>query len=348
MKKNKQSVSKTQHNQTDIETGSLEKVRYARNKDYDQESFNRVFDIWKLARTLGNKELASRQMNMIYAYCEKYVYKALWERYPSLMNNIEHRTNLVQEVWLKIVEQLPNYDYTKAGITTFISLWIPHVGTAYYSSNFTGSSNYFTEAMAKVNAAINMLQVHNVEITLDSLVKMTEMPEVTVKQALELLRNRERVSYESLVIEQPSTLPSPEAMVLQNEATGLLNKMLLKELNDEEIMVLQYLVSPKGHKKDFASYGEVAATLNDNLAEAGVNQHKYNVPKVKKIVSHALGKIMMAVMLDGKKERPVYGDYFAPIIKGLVKLDENGNMPILDDDDFIKEQKEEIMKYYAM
>lgn len=333
MEEKKVQISTSANNNTDRNS---ERPKYEKNEEYDQEAFNRVYDMWKLAVNMGNKKLAQIQINIIYKYCEKFVYKELWKRYPTLMKKAEHRMNLIQEVWLKLIEQLPNYDYTKAGITTFIALWIPHVGTSYYSDSFSGTTNYFTDAMQKVNAAENMLRVNNIDVSIDSLMKITKLPEVTITQAQILLRRKERVSYESMVIEQPSKIPTPEATVLQNEATYNLNNILEKELNDEELLVLQYLAAPDDLRKDVASYGEVVEKLNQYMRENGISQ-KYNVPKVKKIVSRISTKIV------NNEEMSIY---FPAIVKEYRKIGSDGDMPLLDDTEFLEEQKNSLMELF--
>lgn len=314
------------------------KVDYKKNPEYDVDYFNRMYDIWKLARDMGDQVLAKKQINMIYAYCEKYIYKTLWDRYPSMMNNLEHRKNLIQEVWIKIMEELPNYDYTKASITTFIALWIPHVCTAYYSETFSRTSNYFMDAITKVSAAQNILQLNCVESTVDAIVKITKLPEITVTQALDLQLRKDSVSYESLQdtgFEQPSSLMSPETVVLRNEATDVFNTFLEKELNEEEINVLRCLISPKNAQrktviKERASYGEIAACLNEELVKKDKNaKAKYNVPNVKRILSLITAKIYSS--------KPMYS-YFSAILDEYKKSDWIGSMPIVDDDEFIKEQ----------
>ncbi len=305
------------------------KETYKKNKDYDQNKFNHAFDMWKIARQIGNQKLAAKMMNTMYDFCEKFVYKELWKKYPSLMNNFEHRQNLIQEVWVKIVEQLPNYDYDKAGITTFIALWIPHVGTSYYSDSFTYTTNYFTDAMTKVNAAENMLRVNNIDISIDSLMRITNLPEVTIIQAQELLRRKERVSYEAMAVEQPSNLLGPEATILQNEATENFNRILQKELDEEELLVVQFLTSPKDSIKDVASYGEVVENMNTYMKEINCPD-RYNVPKVKKIVSHISMKIVNSKEMN---------NYLPNAIKAYKSIGLEGDMPVLDDEDFIKEQE---------
>lgn len=309
---------------------------YEKNKEYDQEAFNRMFDMWKLARSMGNQRLAQEQINMIYQYCYKFVYKELWKRYPSLMNSAKHQQDLIQEVWLKLLEQLPNYDYTKAGITTFIALWIPHVGTSYYSESFSYTSNYFSEAMSQVNAAENYLRLHNIDMTLDILMRITGLPEVTIVQAQELLRRKGTVPIDEMVIEQPSRLPTPEATVLQNEATASLNSILKKELNEEEILVIQFMISPRDERKDIASYGEVVENMNNYMLEHDIPQ-KYNVPKVKKIMSKVCTKII------NNKDMSTY---FPQVVNAYRKMGGNGNMPILDDHAFLKEQEKALLELF--
>ena len=174
-----------------------------------------------------------------------------------------------------------------------------------------------------------MLRVNNIDISVDSLVRITNLPEVTIIQAQELLRRKERVSYEAMAVEQPSKIPSPETTVLQNEATENFNKILQKELNQEELLVIQFLTSPKDSHKDVASYGEVVENLNLYMKENNYPD-RYNVPKVKKIVSHISMKIVNSKEMN---------NYFPGAIKAYRSIGMEGDMPILDDGDFIKEQE---------
>lgn len=297
---------------------------YKKNENYSQENLNYIIDIYRRAKAEGKKQVMQRQMNLFYEYIFRYVYRVCWDSYPTLMKSHIHGRDLIQEIWLKIIEEIDNYDYEKASITTFILPWIKHVVSEYCSKNFSKTSVYYSAAMSKVSAAINYCHHLGIDANFHTIVKITKLPEVTVTQSMELIQRKDMVSYENLTesgYEHTSSILSPEAYILQQEEAEIMNNFLEDVLSKEEREVLYYLITPDDPEKSKASYSEIAKKMHTNI------------PKVQHTISYITAKLK-----NNKKLKK----YFPEILSMYDETLLESNIPILDDSDFINEQIEEL------
>ena len=299
---------------------------YKKNENYSQNKMNAIIDMYKYSKEIGDRKLMQRQMDKFYMYIHKYIYRVCWDSYPTLMKSRMHGEDLIQEIWVKIMEEIDKYDYQKASITTFLLPWIKHVVSDYCSDNFSKTSVYYSAAMQKVGAAINYCHHIGIDANFDTIVRITKLSEVTVAQSMELLMKKDYVSYENLTesgYEHISNILSPEAYILQKEEAEIMNNFLLQTLSEEEIQVLHYLITPDNPEKSKASCREIAEKMHTNI------------PKIQHTISYITAKI---------KNNPKLHKYFPEILSMYDDSLLETALPILDDSDFIDEQLEEFFQ----
>ena len=109
-------------NETVTENKSEKKeVVYTKNEKYGQDEINKLVKIYHMAQKAGDEVTVQDAYTKLYYHIEKYVYKTLWDNYGTLMRNNHHRDDIIQDVWVKILTELKNYDPDKGAITTFIA-----------------------------------------------------------------------------------------------------------------------------------------------------------------------------------------------------------------------------------
>lgn len=89
---------------------------YKKNENYSQNKMNAIIDMYKYSKEIGDRKLMQRQMDKFYMYIHKYIYRVCWDSYPTLMKSRMHGEDLIQEIWVKIMEEIDKYDYQKASI----------------------------------------------------------------------------------------------------------------------------------------------------------------------------------------------------------------------------------------
>ncbi len=293
---------------------------FKRNDNYSAEEINKYIKVHKIAKRTNNKELMKIEMDHIYRYLYKFIWKFLWTSYPTLMRNSYHREELVQEVWVKIAEEIDNYDPGKASITTFLKPWIKHVVSDYCSRNFKKTTPYYSSAMSKVTAAVNYFNTNGETPTLERIVRMTGLPETTILEAMDQLVRKDTVSYDSLAevgYEQQSHIRGPEEQALKNDRTAMVNKYLTELLTPFELEVVQCLLEPADTSKDKASYREIAKRLGSNI------------PYIKQTVSHITAKLKSKGMLLLEH---------STLLMRMEEYMTDASAPLLDDKDLIDEQ----------
>lgn len=302
-------------------------ITYKKNEEYSQEKIIRIMELYRFAKEFGDERLKEEQLKQIYAFIHKYVYRVLWDNYRSMMSNPQYRDDLVQDVWLKIFQEIDNYDYRKASLTTFIAPWIRHVASEFSSRHFKNTTVYYSAAMNKITSAVNYCHQHGLDASFDNIVKITQLPEVTVEQSLELIQKKHSVSYEYLAdngYEQTTHVKGPEECVLMNERVESFNEFAEQCLSSDEIRVLTLLMNPKDPRKETASFREISERMNTNI------------PIIKRTVSRALGKIK-----NNKKLVKMYSN----IIRSPEDAMLNEPIPVLGDDDFIDEQMQDLKEF---
>ena len=300
---------------------------FKKNDNYSSRVIEKHIRVHKLAKETNNKELMKIATENIYGFLYKFIWKILWSSYPTLMRNPYHKEELVQEVWLKILEEIDNYDSQKASITTFLKPWIKHVVSDYCSKNFRKTTPYYSSAMSKVSAAINYYESKGEAPALDKIVQMTCLPETTVLEALDQLIRKDTVSYDALAevgYEQQSHIRGPEEQMLRNDRTARVNRYIMELLTPFELEVVQCLLSPEATSKEKASYREIAEKLDSNI------------PFIKQTVSHITAKLKNQELL------------FLEHSSLLMRMEEymtDANAPLLDDKDLIDEQISDLREF---
>lgn len=297
---------------------------YKKNENYDQNKLKKIFDVYRIAKVMNNEELMKLQRTAIYDYIKNYVYRVMWDSYPLLMSNSKYRDDLIQDVWVKIFEEIDKYDYNKGSITTFLLPWIKHAVSEFYSSRFRNTSVYYANAITKVTGAINFCNANGIAPNIEVLSNITNIPETTVAQALDQLLKKDYVSYDVLAensFEQPSVQMGPEAQAIANGVTEEFNKIIQKVLTEEELTCVQCLLNPDNPTKQKASYREIAAQMD------------CSIPYAKGLISKVTAKL---------RYDPELNRFFPELISMYAgDLDRSG-APILDDDDFVDEQMKEL------
>ena len=297
---------------------------FKKNEKYSQEALAQIMSTYHIACEYGNDILKKDMLEQLYYYGRSYVYSVMWETYPSLMKNPYHRDDIIDEIWCVVFEEIDNYDWKKSSLTTFILPWIRHVVTEYCSHTFHKTTAYFAYGMRKVSAAINCCHAKSIPANIETLQKMTGLRTPTIKKCIDLLAKKDNVSYEVISengFELSSSLYSPESIFVKNEETKNFNKILEESLTEEELEIMILLLQPDNPSKLKASYREIAQKTQSN------------VPHIKDCISSATMKL--------KNNRELLRKY-----PGFIKMYDDSLMgesaPLLDDDDFIKEQYKEL------
>ena len=301
-----------------------ERKEYKKNENYDQEVLKQIMRTYRIARKYGNEVLKKEMLEKLYFFGRSYVYSVMWETYPTLMKNPFHREDIVHEIWCVVFDEIENFDCDKGSLTTFMLPWIRHVVTEYCSHNFHKTTPYYSDGIRKVSAALNLCHEKGITANVETIQKLTNLRIPTIKKCIDQLAKKDTVSYEVLSesgFEQSSSLYSPESIFFRNEETKSFNDILEESLTEEELEVMILLLQPDNSSRLKASYREIAKKLNSN------------VPHIKDCISSATMKL--------KNNKDLLRRY-----PGVIKMYDNSLMgesaPVLDDDDFIKEQYEEL------
>ena len=301
-----------------------ERKEYKKNENYDQEVLKQIMRTYRIARKYGNEILKKEMLEKLYFFGRSYVYSVMWETYPTLMKNPFHREDIVHEIWCVVFDEIENFDCDKGSLTTFMLPWIRHVVTEYCSHNFHKTTPYYSDGIRTVSAALNLCHEKGITANVETIQKLTNLRIPTIKKCIDQLAKKDTVSYEVLSesgFEQSSSLYSPESIFFRNEETKSFNDILEESLTEEELEVMILLLQPDNSSRLKASYREIAKKLNSN------------VPHIKDCISSATMKL--------KNNKDLLRRY-----PGVIKMYDNSLMgesaPVLDDDDFIKEQYEEL------
>lgn len=301
-----------------------ERKEYKKNENYDQEVLKQIMRTYRIARKYGNEVLKKEMLEKLYFFGRSYVYSVMWETYPTLMKNPFHREDIVHEIWCVVFDEIENFDCDKGSLTTFMLPWIRHVVTEYCSHNFHKTTPYYSDGIRKVSAALNLCHEKGITANVETIQKLTNLRIPTIKKCIDHLAKKDTVSYEVLSesgFEQSSSLYSPESIFFRNEETKSFNDILEESLTEEELEVMILLLQPDNSSRLKASYREIAKKLNSN------------VPHIKDCISSATMKL--------KNNKDLLRRY-----PGVIKMYDDSLMgesaPVLDDDDFIKEQYEEL------
>lgn len=294
-------------------------------KNPNSEIIKRACDIFVLAKKQKNKELMQIQANKLYQEFGPYIYYVLWESYPTLMRNPDHREDLSQEVWACVMRVIPDYDPNKGSITTFLQRWIKNAVTTYYSENIGNTSTYYSDKMRLIKQAQNMCSSHGIEPSIEILQSLTNIPESTIRKTLKHIHANSALSYDSLTeigLDQKSKELSPENLAIKNDMTKAFNDYLQETLTERELQAVIHLVNPNNSNKKRASYREIARKMNTHSQE------------VQMLISRATMKLWKS----GKvlKDSPL-----ASLFDGYMGF----NQPIIDDEKFIDEQLAELKDF---
>lgn len=295
---------------------ATEKTVYNKNEKYNQEEITKLVKIYHMALDAGDDRTVQDAFNKIYSFIEKYVYKTLWDNYRTLMQNSYHREDIIQEVWLKIFNELKNYDPDKGAITTFISPWIKHVVSDYASKNFRKTSVYYANAMKKINGAQNYCKQYGLNPDdVDTIMNLTGLSEATVKNTMDLMAKKDNVSFDALVeagVDYVSQIKGPEESIVESESERTLKDLLTDILSEEELKLLEMLVNPENTNKNHSSYREIVDQIPGS-----------NIPKIKRKISKITTKLK-----NNKRFAQLY-----PYIIEQEKILENNYLPIMDGSD---------------
>lgn len=299
------------------QVANAEKPVYAKNEKYNQDDICKLMKIYHMAMEAGDNATVQDAFNKIYYFIEKYVYKTLWDNYRNLMQNSYHRDDIVQEVWLKIFNELKNYDPDKGAITTFIAPWIKHVVSEYASRNFRKASVYYANAMKRVNGAQNYCRQYGLNPDdIATLINLTGLSEATVKNTLDLMSKKDSVSYEALVdagADYTAQLKGPEESYIEAESEENLKELLKEALTEEELMLLELLMNPENVSKRHSSYREIVEQIPGS-----------NIPQIKRKISRITTKLK-----NNKRFEQLY-----PYIIAQEKALETNYLPVLDGDEY--------------
>lgn len=305
-------------NETVTENKSEKKeVVYTKNEKYGQDEINKLVKIYHMAQKAGDEVTVQDAYTKLYYHIEKYVYKTLWDNYGTLMRNNHHRDDIIQDVWVKILTELKNYDPDKGAITTFIAPWIRHVVSDYASKNFRKTSVYYANAMKQINGAQNYCKQYGLNPDdIETLITLTGLSEATIKNTLDIMSKKDSVSYEALIdagADYVTTIKGPEESVIESESERNLKEVLDDVLTDEELELLQLLLNPENVNKKHSSYREIAEQVPGS-----------NIPKIKRKISRITTKLK-----NNKRFAELY-----PYIIAQEKALENNYIPVLDDDGY--------------
>lgn len=239
------------------------------------------------------------------------------------MQNKYHREDIVQDVWVKIFNELKNFDPDKGALTTFITPWIKHVVSDYASKNFRKTSVYYANAMTKINGAQNYCKQYGLNSDdIETIMSLTGLSEATVKNTLDIMSKKDSVSYEALIdagADYVTQIKGPEESVIEAESERNLGELLRDVLTDEELQLLSLLLNPENANKKHSSYREIAEQIPGS-----------NIPKIKRKISRITTKLK-----NNKRFAQMY-----PYIIAQEKALEDNYIPVLDDTDEVDEMYE--------
>lgn len=281
--------------------------KYKKNKNYEQEKMQKLITVYHNALELEDKTAVHNAFTEIYYFVEKYVYQTLWHRYKTLMSNPQHREEIIQNVWLKLFDEIKYYNPDKGAITTFISPWISHVVSEYASKSFKKSSVYYANAMDKIIGAQDYCTQHGLNVNdIKLLEKMTGLSKHTIKNSLDLIAKKDTVSYESLSNTSSNT-KSPDDLLLEIESEKNFKKLVNDILNEEELKILELYLTPDNPGKRHTSYQAIA----DNFPDKNAQKIRRKIIKIKKklennkkfveMYPHVLKQMLLHVMLSLKE-----------------------------------------------
>lgn len=300
-------------------------MQYKSNKNYSNGRIAKVMAVYQMAKKAGDDITLHEAMEEIYSFTERYVYKTLWSRYSTLMRS-PHRSDLVQEVWVKVFKEIGRYNPDIGSITTFLSVWIMHAVSNYTSKRFANTSVYYAGAIKKVIGAQEYLRQHAMEETPDAINMLTGLPPITIEACLDILSKKDNISYEVLVdagFERSAELRSPEDTAIENESKRRISKIMEDTLTDDEITIAQILINPENDEKQHSSYREIMQLIPGS-----------NVPKIKREVS-----IITRKLLSNDEFRA----YF-PYIAQQEELIDNAESPIIGIDKDRDEDDTKLLK----
>lgn len=298
-------------------------VVYNKNSGYSQSEVTKLIKIYHMAMAAGDNVTVQDAYTKIYFFISKYVYKTLWGNYHTLMQNKYHREDIVQDVWVKIFNELKNFDPDKGALTTFITPWIKHVVSDYASKNFRKTSVYYANAMTKINGAQNYCKQYGLNSDdIETIMSLTGLSEATVKNTLDIMSKKDSVSYEALIdagADYVTQIKGPEESVIEAESERNLGELLRDVLTDEELQLLSLLLNPENANKKHSSYREIAEQIPGS-----------NIPKIKRKISRITTKLK-----NNKRFAQMY-----PYIIAQEKALEDNYIPVLDDTDEVDEMYE--------
>ncbi|HJB27618.1 MAG TPA: sigma-70 family RNA polymerase sigma factor [Candidatus Blautia faecavium] len=301
--------------------------RYEQNKTYNSETLYKYCRLLNYGRKENDRKLIQLASNKIYDEIYLLVYDLLWEKYPKLMRNPRHMQDLTQEIWVKIMQNIGNFDL-RARASTFLMPWIINAVTEYYAKNIGRSSTYYADKMRKIKGAINYLATIDMPPTYNNISELTDIPVSTIKKTMDHLYMNVSVSYDVLAeagVEQRSSIPNPEDCAIKNDRTKAFNDFLCSILTKEELEILRLLINPDHPEKyDKASYREIAGKLHTTPQEV----HRMIAKITAKIQNNAYKLEAESVLT------PLFKKY----------MDEQP-VPILDDGDLIDEHIAELRKF---
>lgn len=286
-----------------------------KNEKYKHEDITKLIKIYHMAIEAGDERITQDAFTKIYNHINKYVCKTLWDNYGTLMKNPNHREDIMQEVWLKIFNELKNYNPDKGAITTFIAPWIKHVIAEYASKNFRKTSVYYANAMTKINGAQNYCRQYGLNPDdMELIINLTGLSETTIKNTLDLMAKKDNISYEALIdagADYVANIKGPEDALLEIEAENNLYDILNEVLDDEERSLIIMLLNPENDNKKHASYREIADRLPGS-----------NIPQIKRKISRITTKLK-----NNKRFMQAY-----PYIIAQEKSLEDGFLAVFEED----------------
>lgn len=240
------------------------------------------------------------------------------------MSNTQTRDDLVQDIWEKIFSEIKKYDPRKGTLTTFVDPWIRHVVTNYSCKHFSKTSPYYTNALKKIDEAINQCKVEGISPELAVLSHYSGLPMTTIKNAMKIAQMKDMLSFENSVKEEEyiERVKGPEEIVMMAESNRILDDILKTTLTDFEKSVLNLLLNPRDPEKKHSSYREISEQLESNIS------------KIKRTVSRIVAKL---------EANTSFNTYYSYIFRSKDVLDKD-ELPIIgDDEDGLEEEFQEFI-----
>lgn len=255
--------------------------KYKKNENYKQNDIYEFITSYRIALESNNKDAIHDAFTDIYNFIEKYVHQTLWHKYRALMNNPQHREEIIQSVWLKLFKEMKHYDPNKGSITTFVTPWITHTISEYVSKNFKKSSVYYANAMNRIVGAQNYCKEHGLNANdIKLLTNMTNLSEFTIRNTLKLIAIKDTFSYDSFTytnVDYQSYVKTPDELLLECESEKHLKELVKEILNEEELKILELYLTPNNPNKKYATYKEIA----DKIPNSNPQKIKRKILKIK-------------------------------------------------------------------